>query len=280
VVTQLLFVSHDAAHRQIFTSHRANEWTALVLGTGGGGISLAWWLAKHNKHHQAPNQIGKDPDIDPSLIVFHPLDNPPRTSVLRYLHERQGWWFYPLLVVEGLSLQVHSIIALIRTPTMKRRWLELTVLTLRFAVVPAVALIYLPWAIAVVFIAVQWAVTGVYLGSVFVVSHVGMPIVPKDSRVDFFRRQVLTSRNIKGGRVASGLMGGLNYQIEHHLFPSMPRPNLRKARPIIQDFCLEHGIEYHEIGVHRAWAIVIRYLNQVGIAGRNMVACPTAAVLR
>jgi fatty acid desaturase len=62
VLTQVMFTSHDAAHRQIFRSHRANEITALLMGTLVGGVSLAWWNTKHNKHHAAPNQIGKDPD--------------------------------------------------------------------------------------------------------------------------------------------------------------------------------------------------------------------------
>jgi fatty acid desaturase len=72
VFTQILFLSHDAAHRQIFRSGKANEWTALLLGTGLGGVSLGWWNTKHSKHHQAPNQIGKDPDISPSVVHFYP----------------------------------------------------------------------------------------------------------------------------------------------------------------------------------------------------------------
>ena len=63
VLTQIIFYSHDAAHRQIFQSHKANEITALIMGTLIGGVSLAWWNNKHNKHHAAPNQIGKDSDI-------------------------------------------------------------------------------------------------------------------------------------------------------------------------------------------------------------------------
>jgi fatty acid desaturase len=280
VFTQILFLSHDAAHRQIFSSHRANERTALIFGTGGGGVSLAWWMNKHTRHHQAPNQMDKDPDIDPSLVFFYPRSKALGSGVLRYLHERQGWWFYPLLVVEALNLQVQSMISLLTEPKVKRRWLELALLTLRLAVIPALAFVYLPFGLAAVFVAVQWAVCGVYLGSVFAVSHVGMPIVPKEARIDFFRRQVLTSRNIAGGRLASGLMGGLNYQIEHHLFPSMPRSNLRRARAVVRQHCAERDITYHEVTIHRAWGIVIRYLNDVGIGGRHMVACPTAAVLR
>ena len=72
VLTQIIFYSHDAAHRQIFRSHKANEITALIMGTLVGGVSLAWWNNKHNKHHAAPNQIGKDSDIAASVVHFYP----------------------------------------------------------------------------------------------------------------------------------------------------------------------------------------------------------------
>ncbi len=280
VFTQVLFLSHDAAHRQIFESNKANEWTALLLGTGLGGVSLAWWNTKHNRHHKSPNQIGKDPDIDASVVHFFPPAAPPRSRLGRAMHERQGWWFFPLLVVEALNLHQQSVVDVLTRKTMKRRWLELSLLVLRLAAVPALAFVFLPPGLAVLFLVVQVAVTGVYLGSVFAVSHIGMEIVPADAKIDFLRRQVRTSRNIRGGRAASAFMGGLNYQIEHHLFPNMPRANLRYARTVLQSFCLEHDITYHEVSIHRAWAIVVRYLNEVGLAGRYAYSCPTFAALR
>ena len=280
VVTQLLFLSHDAAHKQIFTSGRANDWVALLVGTGLCGVSLAWWKDKHTRHHANPNQISKDPDISPSVVHFYPAEQPPRSAFARGMYQRQGWWFYPLLVVEALNLQAQSLVALVTKPSMKRRRLELALLILRIAAVPVLAFVFLSPGVAGVFVAVQLAVTGVYLGATFAVSHVGMPVVPADARIDFLRRQISSSRNIKGGRAASFAMGGLNYQIEHHLFPSVARPNLVKVRALVRAFCAQHDLEYQEIYVHHAWAIVIRYLNQVGVAGRNDVACPTAAILR
>jgi len=59
VFTQVLFLSHDAAHRQIFESNKANEWTALLLGTGLGGVSLAWWNTKHNRHTSPPTRSAR-----------------------------------------------------------------------------------------------------------------------------------------------------------------------------------------------------------------------------
>jgi fatty acid desaturase len=280
VLTQIVFISHDAAHRQIFRSHRANEIAALLMGTLIGGVSLAWWNNKHNKHHAAPNQIGKDPDIVPSVVHFYPAENPPRSTVGRFLHARQGWWFFPLLLVEALSLHWQSVHALITNPTLKRRRTELVLLIVRWVGYAVVLFVFLSPGFAAAFLIVQLAVMGVYLGSSFAASHIGMPVLPPDSRVDFLRRQVLMSRNVKGGRVASFAMGGLNYQIEHHLFPNMPRPSLRKVRPIVRQFCSDASITYHEVTITRAWALVAAHLNRVGLSARDPFQCPMISAFR
>ena len=138
----------------------------------------------------------------------------------------------------------------------------------------------LPPGKASAFFAVQSAVFGICLGASFAPNHKGMPIVPRTMKIDFLRRQVLTSRNVRGGLLVDFALGGLNYQIEHHLFPSMPRPNLRRARPIVRAYCLEHGVSYAEVGLFESYAIVVDYLNNVGLRARDPFDCPLAAQLR
>ena len=75
-------------------------------------------------------------------------------------------------------------------------------------------------------------------------------------------------------------MGGLNYQIEHHLFPSMPRPRLAQARKLVREHCRTLDVPYTETSLIKAWAIVIAYLNRVGLAARNSFQCPIAGQLR
>ena len=178
-----------------------------------------------------------------------------------------------------LNLHVRGVQALITQPKLKRRRPEIAILTVRLGGYPTLLFLLLSPGRAAAFLRVQLAVTGLYLGVSFAASHIGMPVLPRDSRVDFFRRQVLTCRNVRGGALASFAMGGLNYQIEHHLLPSMARPNLAKARTMVQQFCAERDVDYHQVSIGRAWRIVVGYLNHVGLAARTFQ-CPVTAALR
>ena len=133
---------------------------------------------------------------------------------------------------------------------------------------------------AFAFIGVQLAVFGFYMGASFAPNHKGMPVLPADSRVDFFSRQVLTSRNISGGRFMDILLGGLNRQAEHHLFPDMARPQLDKAAEIVREYCAKHQVPYTETTLMQSYGIIVRYLNEVGLAAGRHFECPMATVTR
>jgi fatty acid desaturase len=144
----------------------------------------------------------------------------------------------------------------------------------------AVLLLVLPPGMALAFFVVQMGVFGVCLGGAFAPNHKGMPIVPRTMKIDFLRRQVLMSRNVRGGLFVDFALGGLNYQIEHHLFPSMPRPNLKLVQPLVREYCARHGIGYTEVGLLTSYGIVVGYLNNVGLRARDPFQCPLAAELR
>jgi fatty acid desaturase len=91
-----------------------------------------------------------------------------------------------------------------------------------------------------------------------------MPILERDSQLDFLRRQVLTSRNVLAHPITDFWYGGLNYQIEHHLFPRLPRNKLREAQPIVKDFCRDHSIAYHETSVLQSYREILQHLHEVG----------------
>jgi fatty acid desaturase len=273
-LAQFGFLGHDAAHQQVLSSPRANAWFARIVSTGVVGLSYGWWTHKHSRHHSAPNQVGRDPDIEPGALVFAPQDATRRSALGRWLTARQGVLFFPMLLLEGVNLHVASVRVLVTRPDLPWRRLEAGTVTMRLGGYLAAVFVVLPPAKAVAFLAVQLGLFGVFLGGAFAPNHKGMPIVPRDLRVDFLRRQVLMSRNIRGGAVVNLLMGGLNYQIEHHLFPSMPRASLAHARPIVQSFCRERGVTYTETSLIGSYAIVVRYLNAVGIGHSDPFTCP------
>jgi fatty acid desaturase len=282
VVTQFGFLGHDAAHRQIFESATWNAWSARVFAGAFAGLSYAWWRAKHAKHHQAPNAEGTDPDIGPGAIAFTPAIVAARqTGVAGWFVKRQGWLFFPLLTLEGLNLHIASIQAGLDHDT-RQPWrrTELSIVVIRLVAYVAVLAVFLPPLMAAAFFAVQMAVFGVCLGASFAPAHKGMPIVPPGMKLDFLRRQVLVSRNVRGNPLTDIAMGGLNYQIEHHLFPSMPRSNLKLARPIVRAHCERQGVDYMEVGLLESYGIVIDYLNNVGLRARDPFDCPLAAQLR
>jgi fatty acid desaturase len=275
VLTQIAFVAHEASHRQVLASGPANDRLGRILAVALVGMSYQWWMTKHTRHHANPNQIGRDPDIDVDVVVaFTPESAAAQRGIFAAVTRRQGWLFYPLLLLEGLNLHVHSVRSLVARKRVDGRWTELTMLTIRNAVYLGAIFWVLPLGMAFAFVGVQLAVFGLYMGTSFAVNHTGMKIVPASERLDFFRKQVLTSRNISGGVWASALLGGLNYQVEHHLFPSMARPHLARTRELVREHAANLGVPYTEMSLGRAHAAVVRHMHEVGLAARDPFVCP------
>lgn len=280
VFTQGAFLAHDGGHQQVFAHGRHNEWFSRIVGNLFVGLSIGWWNRKHNKHHGNPNVIGKDGDIATGALVFVPGEETGRTGFLGWVTRRQGWLFFPMLALFGPVLHANSVQTLATTPAIKHRAVESTLLAIRLIGFPALVILTLGPALGLAFLAVQLVVFGVYMGATFAPNHKGMPLLPKDTSIDFLRRQVLTSRNIRGGRLTEWAMGGLNYQVEHHVFPRMPSVNLRRARPIVQAFCAERGIPYTETGLLESYGIIVDYLNRVGLGHADPMDCPIVAQYR
>jgi fatty acid desaturase len=262
VWTQMSFIGHDAGHKQIFRGRRGNDAVGLVHG-GLVGLSYSWWVAKHNRHHANPNHDDDDPDVDIAVLAFSAERGAAKRGVLRWMVSYQAFLFLPLLLLEGWGLHWSSITSMWRGQT-KRRGLELALLTVHACVYLTAVFLVLSPVKAVVFIALHQGLWGVQMGLSFAPNHKGMPAPSAHQRWDFLRKQVLTSRNVRGGPWVDLAMGGLNYQIEHHLFPNMPRPHLRRAQPLVRDFCAARGIPYRECGLLRSYSEVLAHLHAVG----------------
>ncbi|WP_353848730.1 acyl-CoA desaturase [Cellulomonas sp.] len=275
LLTQCAFLAHEASHRAVLQGGPANDRLGRFVATFVVGTSYAWWMNKHSRHHANPNQVGKDPDISFEAIVFTPEAAQRHSGLRATFTRRQGYLFFPLLLLEGVNLHVQSVRSLLVRGPVAGRALELGLIVAHFALYLGALVWFLPPGLALAFLGVQLAVFGLYMGAAFAPNHKGMPIVGADERLDFFSKQVRTSRNIAGGWWATALLGGLNYQVEHHLFPSMPRPHLARTRLLVRAHCRSLGVPYTETTLMQSYGIVVRYLNEVGLAARDPWTCPT-----
>lgn len=263
--TQVALVAHDLAHRQVFRTKRPSEVAGRIAGNLGVGMSYGWWMDKHTRHHNNPNHDDLDPDVAPEVLIWATESALGRRGLKGFITRHQAALFFPLLTLLAIDLKVSSIKSL-RNGTVKRRRLESALLILHAIGYVSALLIVLSPLQAIAFLLVHQALFGVYLGMTFAPNHKGMPHPTGDE--DYLRKQVLTSRNVRGGWLTDAALGGLNYQIEHHLFPGMPTPNLRKAQPIVQAYCAEIGVAYEQTSLVTSYREALQYLHEVGAPAR------------
>ncbi|CAM4312873.1 acyl-CoA desaturase [Nocardia ninae] len=265
---QIALVMHDVAHRQVFRLRKPTELVGRLVGNAGIGLGYGWWQDKHTRHHANPNHEELDPDVAPDILVWSQKQATSSRGLPRLIGRAQAYLFFPLLLLEGLNLHVAGVRAL-KDRSVKHRGWEGALLFGHFAVYLAALFAVLPADKALAFFAVHQGLFGLYMGCIFAPNHKGMPTLTGDDRPDYLRRQVLTSRNVRGGALTDFALGGLNYQIEHHLFPSMPTPNLRHARLIVLDYCNEIGVPYHETGLIASYREALRHMHHVGAPLRS-----------
>ncbi|GAA2568686.1 acyl-CoA desaturase [Winogradskya consettensis] len=261
VFSQVALIAHDLAHRQVFRTKAPSERAGRIAANVAVGMSYGWWMDKHTRHHNNPNHDDLDPDVQPEVLIWATSSALGRRGLAAFITRHQAGLFFPLLTLLSIDLRVSSIKALAR-PGMKKRGLEAGLMALHLVAYVAALLVVLSPLQALAFFLLHHAVFGVYLGMTFAPNHKGMP--HPDGDEDYLRKQVLTSRNVNGGFLTDAALGGLNYQIEHHLFPAMPTPNLRKAQPIVRAYCERMGVTYESTSLVESYRQALSYLHEVG----------------
>ncbi|GID26887.1 fatty acid desaturase family protein [Paractinoplanes brasiliensis] len=259
--SQVGLVAHDLAHRQVFRTKRPSEIAGRISANLGVGMSYGWWMDKHTRHHNNPNHDDLDPDVAPEVLIWATESALGRRGLAGFVTRHQAGLFFPLLTLLSTDLKVSSIKAL-RVGVVKRPVLESVLLGIHAAAYLSALFVVLSPLQALAFLVVHQGLFGVYLGMTFAPNHKGMP--HPDGTEDYLRKQVVTSRNVRGGWFVDIALGGLNYQIEHHLFPGMPTPNLRKAQPIVRAHCEQVGVPYVETGLIESYRQALRHLHEVG----------------
>ena len=234
---QVALVGHDAGHQAVFASRRANAALGALCWTAAVGISFHYWNDRHNRHHATPNHVTLDPDLKWSY-------GPVLTPFLALTFRVEGWQ-YAVRTLRGHGRQRE--LALLAASTVA--WL-----------LPLLALGPL-WLVTLL---CSQVLASVYLAAVVAPNHIGMALWPAHASPSFMERQLLSSRNVSPSRVADFLFGGLNYQVEHHLFASMPRNHFAAARKLVKAFCAEQGLPYAESGALTAYRAVVAELPRLG----------------
>jgi fatty acid desaturase len=253
LITHVSYIGHDAGHRQIFATPRHNDYVSLFL-MPFVGFSGAWWRSAHNAHHANPNHEVLDPNLRVPILAF---------TEEQYAGRRftrfQAFYYIPMIAFEILAMHFNSFYYLARV-NVKYRWVELGAMDAFFALQWFVLLSLMTPLQAVAFFIVHELAKGLCLGSVFAPNHKGMDVVDDTTNGGFLWRQLVTTRNVRPNYVVDFIMGGLNYQTEHHLFPTVPRTRLKPLQKVVKTFCEEKNLPYFETGLFESYADIYRSL--------------------
>jgi fatty acid desaturase len=275
VLGQLGLLVHDIGHQQVFRSRRPTELSGLLLGCLGLGWSWSWWLNDHGEHHRYTNRPGRDPSTRRTLAAFTEADALQTRRFVRLVVKHQAAAEFPMYVFVPLLFFIESVTFLVRGKA-KHALAESLLLLAHYVLLLALLISqFTPWQ-AIVFVLVHHGLLGLYGGSIVAPNHKGMPLLPDDTDLDFLHRQVLTARNVSGSRFVDICYGGLNFQIEHHLFPTLPRNRLRKAQVEVKAFCEELSIPYCETSVIQSYREIFAFLSRVSAPLRDRSTVPAA----
>jgi len=294
------WLSHDFLHHQVYRNRRYGDLTGLFWGNLMQGFSVQWWKNKHNGHHAVPNlhnssaisQDG-DPDIDTMPLLawslkqaqsYRELQADGKDSAFtKFMIRNQKWFYFPVLLLARLSWLNESFkTAYGLGASTENAALEMKAKGLQYPLGEKVCIaLHYAWVVAFVSgygrFSVGYSIglfllmtcsCGFFLAIVFGLGHNGMAVYDADARPDFWKLQVTTTRNITGGHgfpqwFVDWFCGGLQYQVDHHLFPGLPRHNLKKTHDLVKSFCKEWGVKYHEADMFDGTIEVLQCLDNV-----------------
>ncbi len=265
VAVQCTGIVHDAGHRAIAKSVWVNNLIghlyAFFLAT-----LFQQWRPNHDKHHAHTNEHDEDPDVNIPLLSFTVERAKERTGWQRLLIPYQSFVYFPLGSLLWISMRLNNVKYLRQKPVSLVWFVELTVWLVSLGVWFILPFLLFPlWKSLLIFFFLNWTM-GLYILHVFAPNHKGMPEVARGTQISFFEQQIVTSRNVTAHPMVDHIYLGLNYQIEHHLFPNCPRVKLPQLAQIVKRFCLEYGFNYEVCSPLQVDQIIVRELASVSAA--------------
>ncbi len=261
---QIAGLLHDAGHRTIFKSTLMNDIAGYICGAV---IAMGYssWKYKHNMHHSHPNQEDEDPDLELPLLSFTQARLKNKKGLARLIRRYQAYLYYPMGSLIALSIRITSIRYLIKKFEIGSIW-QAVVLTLGIIVWFVFPFVFFSFPKSILLFFVVNISTGFYLLNVFAPNHKGMPQFAKNVKISFMEQQIMSSRNIYGSFFTDFVYMGLNYQIEHHLFPYTARNKLKQITPYVLKICAKRNLDFTQTTILQSNKIILSELNQVALA--------------
>jgi fatty acid desaturase len=244
VLVQAGMLGHDAAHGQVFQSRKANRTFSTLVLSLFGGLSESYWHDKHTAHHTHVNHTEGDPDLDLPFSFSEKQIAGASPFVKKYILPYQHVFFFLALPFIYTQMLVIYNMHTLRHFSLKSAC-EIALIGVHFVILFFFLFSYLPLISVVTFLVAHIMVSGIYLSMVFAPNHKGQDVVHGSDEATW-RHQIELTRNLFPSPLIFHLCGGLNFQIEHHLFPNLPRPNYWRVQPLVKKFCEENNIEYYE----------------------------------
>jgi delta8-fatty-acid desaturase len=289
---QLVFTVHDAGHMGITHNFQVDTVIGIVIADFIGGLSVGWWKRNHNVHHIVTNSPEHDPDIEhmPFFAISHRFFESLTSSFYdrvmffdafaKAILPYQAQLYYPILTFGRFNLYFLSWDYLIRGlgpkkgPAWWHRWLEITGQVFFWAWF-GYGIIYksIPTNSGrFAFVMVSHMIT-MPLHAQITLSHFAMSTTELGPHESFPQKMLRTTMDIDCPQWLDFFHGGLQFQAIHHLFPRMPRHNLRRTQKLVQDFCYEVGIPYALFGFIDGNKEVISKLGDVARQAAILAKC-------
>lgn len=271
---QFSYLGHDAGHMAVSKNRIINDLLGHFSHSFFLGGSFSYWKFKHNRHHAHPNHEENDPDINNDPFSFSERKAKQKVGLSRFITRYQSFLLPPVFLLMLFMMRLDSVKYVLKN----RRGVLIDVLLMFGHIsffLAAVAYSIGFWK-AIALYSIVSAILGLYFGFSFIPNHIGMPVLTGEENLSYLEEQVITSRDIKGGKFLDIIFGGLNYQIEHHLFPNISRKNLCKIKSIVKDFCYKKNITYNDDTLAKAWRSIFVYLNDIGKCTKKFNVVKTA----
>lgn len=275
--------AHELSHFQVLKSRKKSSFFASVVWAIFCWLPASWWENKHNAHHKNTNQLHSDPDLEIPL-VFDATQLPEISYFLKkYILPFQHFIFFPWLFFTYFLEFRKSMMYVFQNLWDKKVVFEFTLIVLSISTFWLFVFTSLSFFNACVYFFWHLFISWFYMWVTFAPNHYGETVI--DSNADYKREyQITTSRNISGWDFATFFLGWLNYQIEHHLYPTMPRNHLKKANKLVKIFCKQNGIKYHQANIILAFVEMTLALRKMAktqfTQEKNVIEIPNIEVFK